>query len=126
MPARMIDFDALWTSGKLGKLEEKDRPEYMWMYGMAEANGVFEAQPKLIWRSAYSILRPSVTIEEIARLLDEFERVKLLFRWTDQFGRILGYWIGSEKNGRRPPPTRMGKLRYPDPPSKKLKKFLST
>jgi hypothetical protein len=48
MPSRIIDFDALWNSDKLRKLPVENRVDYLWIYGIADANGSFELNPHAI------------------------------------------------------------------------------
>jgi hypothetical protein len=57
----------------------------------------------------YAYNRPEITVETVPQVLDEFERVKLLFRWTDSAGRQWGYWVGIDKPGRLPGKSRQGK-----------------
>jgi len=63
-------------------------------------NGIFETDPQRIWAKSYAYNRPDVGFDEVRKILDEFERVKLLFRWTDPVsGKHFGYWIGIDKPG---------------------------
>jgi hypothetical protein len=48
-------------------------------------------------------LQPAeVTLEMVERMLAEYERAKLLYRWKDATGKLWGFWIGIEKPGRLP------------------------
>jgi len=127
MPARMIDFDALWNSAKLADLLLTNDPvDYLWIYGIAEGNGVFELDAEAIWRRTCR-RRPHHTPQTIADVLKGCVRAKLIFAWTDDAtGKRLGYMVGNEKPGRRPPPKKMGRLHYPDPPQDLLAEYLAT
>ncbi len=96
---------------------------------LALANGTFEAGPRRIWSTVYSYNRPDVTEADVAQMLAEFERVKLLFRWIDSAsGKVWGYWIGIEKPGRLPGKSRWGTNEAigPEPPTQELRKFLES
>jgi len=133
MPMRLIDFDALWTSGKLSKLQRaEDRRMYLWLFGMADGHhGVFECDALLIWQKSCAFMCPDQTPATIERLLDELERAKLLFRWTGTEprcrGKVLGFWVGIEKAGRLPPPSKKKKIpvKYEPPPQDALARFLA-
>ncbi len=128
MPSRLIDYENLWTSGKLARLpREEDREAYLWIFGMADGHeGVFEADPLLVWQKTCAYMRPSHTPATIGRLLDELEKVKLLFRWQ-WHGKSLGHWVGITKPGRLPPPSKMKRSprKYPTPPGELLEAFLA-
>jgi hypothetical protein len=90
------------------------------------ANGSFECDPRAIWATCYSYNRPDVTPEDTVAILDEFERVKLLYRWTIS-GHTWGYWVGIEKPGRLPSaaPQKERHERTGEPvPQDKLREFL--
>lgn len=109
MPKRVIDGEALWLSTKLKKVQpEEFRAELANLIPLALADGSFEADADLIQSRVYSFLRPSVTIQRVAAILDEFERVGILGRWEVN-GKTWGYWIGINKPGRLPPPSRLDK-----------------
>lgn len=59
------------------------RAEYANLLPLAMANGVFEANPRRIWATVYAFNRPGRDVEDVAAILNELERVKILFRWTD-------------------------------------------
>lgn len=84
MPSRMIDFDALWTSDKLATCKESIRVEYTWLYGLADAHGTFEINLRSI-HSRVSAIRPKLSLNRIAAILEEFHRNGLLFQ-VDQQG----------------------------------------
>src|ERR1700730_12859591 len=94
MPKRVIDGEGLWRSDKLAQVEPPSfRAEYACLLPLALANGVFEANARRIWATVYSYNRPDVNVEQVEKILAEFERVKLLFIWTDS-GKIWGYCVG--------------------------------
>lgn len=109
MPKRVVDGEAIWNSKKLKKVEPPAyRAEYTNMIPLATANGSFECDPEMIWSRIYAYNRPDISAETVAKILDEFERVKLLFRWTDEQENRFGYWVGIEKPGRLPGQSRQG------------------
>jgi hypothetical protein len=131
VPKRVIDGEALWRSDKLAQVEPpKFRAEYANLVPLALANGTFEATPRRVWSSVYSFNRPDVpTAELVEQLLDELERVKLLFRWTDpSTGKVWGFWVGIDKPGRLPGRSRRGRNEAVglDPPPDELRKFLDS
>ena len=102
MPKRILDGDSLWKSGKISQVQPpRFRAEYANMLPLAMANGSFECDPRAIWATVYSYNRPDVTPEDTVAILDEFERVKLLYRWKVS-GHTWGYWVGIEKPSRLP------------------------
>jgi hypothetical protein len=130
VPKRVLDGDGLWRSDKLAQVEPVSfRAEYANLVPLALANGSFEAGPRRIWASVYSYNRPDVTLEMVEAILSEFERVKLLFRWTDQrSGKKWGYWVGIDKLGRLPSPSRLKKRHEAlgeEPPAQALQAFLN-
>lgn len=103
MPKRLVDGDAIWTSDKLALVEPpKFRAEYANMLPLAMANGSFECTPAKVYRLAYACNRPDVTLQDVTAILDEFERVRMLFRWTTSDGKTWGFWVGIDKPGRLP------------------------
>jgi hypothetical protein len=130
MPKRVIDGEGLWRSDKLTQVQPPSfRPEYANLLPLALANGVFEANARRIWSTVYSYNRPEITLEHVEQILAEFERVKLLFRWTDPRSvKDWGYWIGIDKPGRLPAPSRLRQgheILGPEPPAELLRSFLS-
>jgi hypothetical protein len=130
MPKRVLDGDGLWRSDKLAQVEPAvRRAEYANLLPLALANGVFESNPRRIWASVYSYNRPDVSLHDVEAMLDEFERVKLLFRWSDALSqKVWGFWIGIDKPGRLPGRSRRGtnELVGPEPPTDELRKFLES
>jgi hypothetical protein len=107
----MIDGDALWGSDKLTTVPEKYQVEYAWILPLAQVNGCFECTPKSVWRTCYS-LRSGWTIDEVAAMLDEFEKAKMLFRFQIA-GKTHGFFIGMQKEGRLPSSAERNKYREP-------------
>lgn len=98
MPKRMLDGDRLWRSDKLKRIQpESFRAEYANLFPLALADGTFECDPDRVWSEVYAYNRPSISPETVRAMLNEFERVKLLFRWAEKDGKVWGFWTGSEK-----------------------------
>jgi hypothetical protein len=130
MPKRIIDGEGLWRSDKLAEVTPTwIKAEYANLVPLALANGSFEVNPRRIWSTVYSYNRPEITLEQVEEVLAEFERVKLLFRWTDgATSKQWGYFVGIEKPGRLPAPSRLRQgheILGPQPPRELLQKFLS-
>jgi hypothetical protein len=128
MANRLVNGEKLWRSEKLLQVEpESFRAELANLIPLALANGVFECTPGRVRSDVYSFNRPSMTIGKVAKILDEFERVKLLFRWRDA-GKVYGFWTGIRSGGLLPSPEECSKKRYkigPEPPEELLQQFLS-
>jgi hypothetical protein len=129
MPKRVIDGEGLWRSDKLAQVEPPSfRAEYACLLPLALANGVFEANARRIWATVYSYNRPDVDAEKVENILAEFERVKLLFTWPDA-GKTWGYFVGIEKPGRLPAPSRLKhshEVLGPEPPRELLNAFIGS
>jgi hypothetical protein len=127
MPKRVIDFDAVWASDKLAQCAPWARAEYTWIYGLADANGSFElTNVRVIFGRAYAI-RDDVSLEKLARVLEEFHAKGLLFIWTEN-GKKYGHWTGSDVPGRLPPPSWRARLERlaPAVPQSALAKYMSS
>jgi hypothetical protein len=114
MPSRLIDFDALWNSDKIAKLPVENRVDYLWMYGLADANGSFELNLHGIV-GKISAIRPELTVERVRKCLKLFEKWGLLFTWQYQ-NKQYCHWTGSERKGRLPPKSQRHKFRRDAPP----------
>jgi hypothetical protein len=130
MPKRIVDGEGLWRSDKLAQIKLGwIKAEYANLVPLALANGSFEANPRRIWSTVYSYNRPEITLEQVEQILAELERVKLLFRWTDEStGKTAGYFVGIEKTGRLPAASRLKhghELLGPILPRELLQRFLS-
>jgi hypothetical protein len=107
MPKRIVDGEGIWKSDKIAQVElPLYRAEFANLLQLALANGSFECNARAIWTTCYGYNRPDVTPEDVAAILDEFERVKLLFRWTVS-GKTWGFWVGIDKPGRLPSEARL-------------------
>lgn len=128
MPKRLIDGDKLWTSEKLKRVApEAFRAEYANLIPLALANGVFECTAHRVWRDVYSFNRPSFKPFKVDRILFEFERVRLLFRWQEADEKTWGFWVGIDKEGLLPAKSQMERKDYkkgPIPPQDLLSAFL--
>ncbi len=126
MPKRVLDGEAVWSSDKLAAVEPKwMRAEFANLVPLALANGVFEVSSRKVWSKVYGYNRPEISVGDVDAILKEFERVGLLFRWTEG-NKEWGYWIGIEKPGRLPPASRTERRPEtlgPDPPKEKLEKY---
>lgn len=97
MPKRLIDGEALWRSNKLNQVQPLHfRAEYANIIPLAEADGTFEANARRVWADVYSFNRPDVSLELVEKILDEFERVGMLVRKSDEKGKTWGIFIGIE------------------------------
>ena len=68
MPKRILDGESLWGSGKLARVEPPAfRAEFANLLPLALANGVFEANPRLIWSRVYAFNRPDVSLETVEK-----------------------------------------------------------
>jgi hypothetical protein len=126
MPKRIIHGEGVWHSDKLAQVQPPDfRAEYTWLLPLALANGVFECNSRCVWATAYAFNRPEVTVETVEKILAEFGRVHLLFRWQEPDGKTWGYWTGIRKPGRLPSPSRLKKHHElgPEPPQELLGRF---
>ncbi len=127
MPKRILDGEGVWRSDKLARVEPAwMRAEYANLIPLALANGVFEANARRIWSQVYSYNRADITLADVEKILNEFERVKLLLRWSDEAGKVWGYWVGIEKPGRLPGQSRWGKNEVigPSPPEEVLRNLM--
>ena len=101
MPARVVDGDAIYLSGKVKALKPEHRAEYSYLIPLAEANGGFEADPDRIWAKAYAYLRDGTNPGWVRDLLEDFKSVDLLRTWSEN-GKVWGWWTGIDKTGRLP------------------------
>lgn len=129
MPKRLLD-SALWRSDRLCRVEPTwMRAEYTNFLPLALANGVFEANPKRIWAEVYSYNRPDITEKDVEEILAAFQRAGMIFCWIDPAtGKPWGFFVGIDKPGRLPPPSRIGRKHEhcgPEPPKEELQKFIS-
>lgn len=117
MPARVVDGDAIYLSDKVRALKPEYRAEYSYLIPLAEANGVFEANPDRIWATAYAFHRDGINPGWVRDLLADFERVDLLRTWNEN-GKKWGFWTGIDKAGRLPSKKHLDRYKNlpPSPP----------
>jgi hypothetical protein len=117
MPARVVDGDAIYLSDKVKSLKPEHRAEYSYLLPLAEANGVFEADPHRIWVTAYAFHREGTSPGWVRDLLDDLKRVDLLRTW-EEVGKTWGYWTGIDRPGRLPPKAHLNRYKNlpPNPP----------
>lgn len=127
MPKRIVDGEGLWRSDKLALVTPTwIKAEYANLVPLARANGSFECNPQLVWSQVYAYNRTEMNVKKVVEILDELERVRLLFRW-EEGGKQWGYFTGINRPGRLPPPSRQN--HYPvgaNPPFERIKEFLLT
>lgn len=104
MPARVIDGDAIWGSDKLFHLSEEARVDYVWLYPLADAHGIFELTNLVVVHAKVAALRPSLTVAKLGERFRQYNDVGLLFIWI-QGCKTFGYWVGADKKGRLPKPS---------------------
>lgn len=129
MPKRILD-PAYWRSTKLARVQpESFRLHYANWIPLASAAGSFEFDARCIWSSVYAYLTPGVSVQDVEAIADEFERVGLLFRWSDaETGKVWAYFVGIDKPGRLPPQSRLRQgheFAGPTPPAGALERFVS-
>lgn len=115
MPARVVD-DSIYRSSKVKALKPEHRPEYAYLIPLAEANGVFEADPVWVWATAYAYHRDGLGPEWVRDLLEDFKRVGLLRTWVE-LGKTWGYWVGIDKPGRLPSKEHLKRYKNLPPPA---------
>ncbi len=127
MPKRILDGEGIWRSDKLARVEPVwMRAEYANLIPLALANGVLEANPRRIWSQVYAYNRTDITTQDVEKILEEFGRVGLLFRWVHEDGKIWGFWTNIKKPGRLPSQSRLNKKHEttgPEPPTEELEKY---
>ncbi len=131
MPKRVLDGEGLWKSDKLARVQPAwAKAELANLIPLALANGVFEASARRIWSQAYSYNRPEIGVEKVEEILSAFEKAGLLFRWHDAgTAKFWGFWVGIDKPGRLPPPSRLRKRHEtvgPSPPPHELRKYVES
>jgi hypothetical protein len=81
---------------------------YPWIFLVADDHGRFEYKPRAVWKNAFAY-RQDVTVEDVARWMDEYWKVGLLSRYHIQ--GELAHWY--KFRGRKPSDRRPSE--YPDP-----------
>lgn len=122
----MIDYDAIWSSEKLCKIPAWAQLEYLWMYGLADANGSFEITNPAVVRNRISAIRPGLKTGQVVKALDIFEKNGLMYVWKAS-GKTFAHWTGSDRPGRLPQQSHRTRYRLNAPPIPKegLTQYLS-
>ena len=126
MPRRLIDCDALWQSSRLRRVEARWIGEFANLLPLALAYGAFECNPRRVW-SLVDAFNRDVTENQVAEILNAFERAGMLFRWVHADGKQWGYLVGIEKAGRLPESSH--RKRYacrPEPPSEAMAEYIQS
>ena len=110
MPKRMIEGEGIWLSDKIAKLSEKFRAEYANILPLALADGVFECEPRRVWCAVYAYNRPEISVEHVTEMLDQMEKVGLIRR-SEHEGHHWAFFIGIDKHGRLPEPSKRGRYK---------------
>jgi hypothetical protein len=120
----LIDGEAMWSSDKLAACEVWARREYAWLYPLADANGCFEFNLRVVWGKVAAI-RPDLSCERLGQVFAEYTRHGLLFTWTKN-GKTYGHWTRSET--RLPPKSerRRHKSLAPELPVGELLEYLKS
>lgn len=105
MPKRIVDGEGIWLSDRIAKLPEQFRAEYANILPLAMADGVFECEPRRVWCTVYAYNRPNVTVEQVTEMLDAMEKAGLIHR-AEHDGRTWAFFIGIDKTGRLPEPSK--------------------
>lgn len=129
MPKRIVDGEGVWRSDKLAEIKPAwIKAEYANLLPLAMANGSFELTNRRIWSDVYSYNRPEITEQKVEQIINELERVKLVFIWYDEATRkTWAYWVGINKPGRLPSVSRQAKKHERTgavPPEAELKAFI--
>lgn len=143
MPNRLFNGEAAWSSGSIAHLPDEIMAEYAWCHALALDDGSFECEPQQVWHKCYAGIRRRAgrpwTLAEVAEVLDEFARWKLLFRWLQvgrralpyrvemdgsHAGKVWGFWVNIDKPGRLPAKSDRRKV-GPGVPQRMLEKFLN-
>lgn len=118
MPKRIVDGEALWTSGKLKRVPQELRTHYANWLPLAEANGVFEVDFDIIKARVYPILDPDFSTENVQEVFAHFKEAGLLQVWNDA-GKTWAYFVGIGKSGRLPVEAHLKRYKGlpPNPPA---------
>jgi hypothetical protein len=129
MNKRILDGLGVWKSDKIARIQPAwMRAEYANWIPLALANGVFETDTRRIWATVYSYNRPDISFDDAEEIKREFCRVGLLFFWTDEAtGKVWGFFVGIDKEGRLPPKSRVKEKHVetgPTPPVDVLRHYI--
>lgn len=111
-----VIYDQLWESDRLERCSRDAALAYPWIFLVADDHGRFEYKPRAIWKNAFAY-RKDVTVEDVAKWLDEYWREGLLIRYHIDGGLACWYkFKGRKPSDRRtsdfPDPKGMPTLRY--------------
>lgn len=114
----------MWSSDKLAACEVWARREYAWLYPLADANGCFEFNLRVVWGRVAAI-RPDLTQQRLAQVFEEFRCHGLLFTWTKN-GKTYAHWTRSES--RLPPKSERSRHKSlaPELPGGQLSEYLKS
>lgn len=101
-------YDAIWESDRLAECSRDAALAYPWIFLVADDHGRFEYKPRAIWKNAFAY-RQDVTVEDVARWLEEYWKARLLVRY--HIDGELAHW--HKFRGRKPSDRRPSE--YPDP-----------
>lgn len=126
MPKRIIDGEAMYGSDKLHRCPLWIRKEYPWLYPLADCNGNFELNLRVIAGKLWPN-RPDLTEKKLEQIFQIFNQEGLAFVW-EVGGRRYLHWTASERIGRLPPPSQRSrkyeKTFAPTIPPKPYRKYL--
>jgi hypothetical protein len=116
----------LWKSDKLARVTPvRFRAEYANVLPLALANGTCEIGAARVWAEVFAYNRDDVTRADVEKMLAEFERCGLLFRWNDEGRKQWGFFVDIEKPGRLPSASmRRHYGTGPEPPQDQLAAYL--
>lgn len=103
-----VIYDALWESDKLSRCSLAAAMAYPWIFLVADDHGRFEYKPRMVWKHAFAY-RQDVSVDDVARWMDEYWREGLLVRYHIE--GELAHWY--KFRGRKPSDRRPSE--YPDP-----------
>lgn len=106
--ANHVIYDQLWESDRLERCSRDAALAYPWIFLVADDHGRFEYKPRAIWKNAFAY-RNDVTVDDVAKWLDEYWREGLLIRYHVDGG--LAHWY--KFRGRKPSERRASD--FPDP-----------
>jgi hypothetical protein len=126
VPKRIVDGEALWTSGTLKLLPKADALAlfvYCWLLPIAESNGVFEFDVSAIHARTMQY-HDIFTEDELAEYLKLYNEYGLLFIWQN-YGKQYGFWVNINKKGRLPKAGQYS-CDLPNPPVDQLNRYISS
>jgi len=120
MPAAVTDWEALWSSSKVARLQpEEFRFMYAWLFGLPDKfYGSFERDSLTIWQRTCAYQLPSWRPDRIDAFLDAAIAAKLYFPYQNRAGtKTFLHVVGICKPGRLPAVSQLeGDPKLPEPP----------